>query len=185
MIAAMTADGYIAKSPNQISTQWTSRVDGEWFAQRTKQAGVCVMGRTTFQTMGRALPERTLIIQTSQSEFVSDNGVQVKKFDEMANWHLQKGATEVLTTNLPISQLADKLVKSGVQELAICGGASIYTQWLKSGLVNKLYLTIEPKLFGQGVSLLSSAVDVKLNLVTTKKLNSNTLLMEYTVSSEG
>jgi len=185
MIAAMTADGFIAQSQDQISTRWTSKEDAGWFARRTKQAGACVMGRTTFQTMGgRALAERLLIIQTSQAELLDENHGKIGNLDELNNWHFNPGKTEVLISSLPIPELVDKLSKSGVNELAICGGSNIYAQWLQSGLVNNLYLTLEPKLFGQGVPLLAGAVDIKLDLLSVEKLNSKTLLIEYSVFVE-
>ena len=109
LIVAVSADGLIAQSRDQVSTRWTSREDASWFARRTKKAGVCVMGRTTFQILGRSLPERSLIVQTSQPTLLAKSHVQTKQLEEAGDWHRQEGATEVITTSLSIPELADRL----------------------------------------------------------------------------
>ena len=53
LIAAMTADGYIAENDADVSTRWTSEADSQWFRERTKQAGVMIMGRKTYETIAR------------------------------------------------------------------------------------------------------------------------------------
>ena len=183
LIVATTIDGQIAQTKDQVSTGWTSREDATWFRERTKQAGVCVMGRTTYDTVGRPLPGRTVIVQTSKPELLSKVNPQITVLDSKSNWQRQSEATEVLATNLQIPELIKKLSISGVEELAICGGASVYTAWLKSGYVETLYITQESKLFGRGVSLLTDEVDIQLDLVSSKQLGSQTLLNEYRVKT--
>src|SRR3990172_3225178 len=75
-----------------------------------------------------------------------------------------------LTMKKPADLLSD-LETRGYKEVAICGGASIYTMFLEANLVDTLYLTIEPKLFGKGVSLLNKLTNVSLTLATTKHLS--------------
>jgi dihydrofolate reductase len=52
---------------------------------------------------------------------------------------------------------------------------------MKSGLVNTLYLTIEPILFGNGMRLFKEDLDIKLELVNSEKKECGTVLTEYRV----
>lgn len=168
IIAALTVDGFIAEERKQTSLEWTSKEDKKWFNERTKQAKVMVMGRTTYETIGRGLPSRVTIVMSSQA-------------DEKPFPRLEEG--EVYFTKLAPKNLLAELKKQNYSEVALCGGSSIYTQFLQAGVVNKLYLTIEPILFGSGVGLLNESLNINLKLVETKKLNDQTLLLEYDVLS--
>jgi dihydrofolate reductase len=77
--------------------------------------------------------------------------------------------------------LVTRLAADGIHQLAICGGASIYQQFLAAGVVNKLYLTVEPILFGSGIRLFNeTTVDKKLQLISSRCLNDQgSLWLEY------
>lgn len=159
IIAAQTLDGFIAREANEPAT-WTSGADKKFFVERTKRAGVVVMGARTFKTIGRALSKRLTIVYSHQELAVP--GVET-------------------TTKSPAELLAE-LEERGFKEVAICGGSSIYTLFMKSGLVETIYLTIEPRLFGQGLSLFNEPFDRHLTLVKSQPLDANVLLLEYQVN---
>lgn len=160
MIAAVTADGYIARHANHLA-DWTSKEDKQLFVRLTKEAGVMVMGSTTFKTIGRALPGRRMMVYSSKPESIDTEGVE--------------------GVNEEPSELVARLEKEGESGLAICGGASIYNLFIRSGMVDELYLTVEPKLFGTGIQLFAGELDIDLNLIDTEKLNDNTVLLHYKV----
>jgi dihydrofolate reductase len=160
LIAAITADGFIAKDSNQLA-DWTSRADKKFFVKKTKEAGVILMGRKTFETIGKALPGRRNIVYTSKPE----------KFS----------FPETETTKEAPEDLIKRLALEGEKALAICGGASIYSLFLNEGLINKLYLTVEPVLFGQGISLLNNQTFINLKLADSQLLSTDVLLLEYDV----
>lgn len=168
IIAAITADGLIAEHAEHISTAWTSKEDRQWFSQRTKQAGVMVMGAKTFATLNRALPGRLTMVYTHTIP-------EVNPFDE----------TQVQYTKAEPKALVEQLKQKNYSEIAICGGSSIYSMFMKSGLVTKLYLTIEPKLFGKGIGLFSKEMDVDLKLIAVKPLSESSVLLEYDVLNPG
>lgn len=175
LIAAMSSDGFIAREKSEISTHWTSREDAQWFAQKTKAIGLCVMGRTTFQTIGRPLPDRSTIILTSQPSLFETT--QIPPLDQIPG-----KLPSLVTTNLEPLALLTELEARGYEQVAICGGASVYTQFIKAGLVTKLYLTIEPVIFGQGVRLFTEPLSAKLTLIATHKLSDQTIVQELLVS---
>jgi riboflavin biosynthesis pyrimidine reductase len=52
-----------------------------------------------------------------------------------------------------------------------------------AGLVDEIWLTVEPILFGGGTPLLVARVDVRLELLASEKLNAaGTLLLRYRVA---
>jgi len=162
IIAAITANGYIAHEAEEISTDWTSKEDKKLFVELTKKAGVFVMGSTTFKTIGRALPGRRNIVYSRSP--VEVEGVET-------------------TTESP-TELVARLEREGHTELAVCGGASIYDMFLQAGVVDELYLTIEPILFAGGIPLLKHGADKKLALLDHKPLNDHTLLVHYEVKND-
>jgi len=159
IIATLTADGIIARGANQAAT-WSSKEDKKFFVEKTKQTGVIVMGLNTFKTIARPLPGRLNIVYTE----------------------LPAPHPEVEATTLPPDQLLAELEKRGFKEVAICGGTTIYTMFLRAGVVDKLYLSIEPKLFGKGLNLFNQDLDLNLKLLSTQQLNPDVVLLEYQIT---
>ncbi len=156
LIVAMTADGKIAKHKDHLAS-WTSKEDKKFFVERTKTAGVIVMGQNTHETIGRAMPGRLTIVYSNKTY----PGVET-------------------TTKDPAELLKD-LEARGFTEVAICGGSTIYTMFMKAKLIDTVYITVEPLLFGEGLSIFNEPLDVQLELVSSKNLSDNVLLLEYKV----
>ena len=92
---------------------WHLPEDFKWFKQMTT-GQVIVMGRKTFESIGKLLPNRTTIV-LSRSQF-SHPGVQT------------------------VSDLNRIRSDGGARDIFICGGAQIYAQALP--LCSDLYLTL-------------------------------------------
>jgi dihydrofolate reductase len=160
LIAAITADGFIGRSSGHAA-DWTSQEDKKLFVQITKETGTMVMGSRTFETIGRALPGRRNIVLTSRPQSYEAEGVE-------------------FTDESP-RDLVNRLEDEGTKSLAVCGGAQVYHQFMQAGLVNELYLTVEPVLFGTGVKLFANELDIKLQLLSSDKLNEDVILLRYKV----
>ncbi|NQV88874.1 MAG: dihydrofolate reductase [Parcubacteria group bacterium] len=171
IIAAMSADGKIAESVDQLSLDWTSKEDTRFFIDKTKEVGTLVMGSTTFATIGKPLPGRRIIVlskdDSKEPRFSSIETVPPGGSVEFAN----KSAEELV---------AD-LGHEGVESLVVGGGSSVYSQFLQAGLVTDLYLTIEPVLFGAGIPLASGFDRIEMSLVDVTKLNDQAVLLHYQV----
>jgi len=112
-IAAMSLDRVIG-SGNRIP--WHLPEDFKWFKQMTT-GNVIVMGRKTFESIGKPLPNRTTVVLTRSGASIP--GVRtVSSFPEI----------EALA-----SEFQDR-------QIFICGGAQIYEQMLP--LCSDLYLTL-------------------------------------------
>jgi len=165
LIASQTLDGFIAKSAKQKSLSWTSREDLKHFIKITKQAGVVIMGRKTYDTIAdnyKPLKDRLNIILTKTPQ--------------------KSGHDNLIYTNDSPKKIIKDLAKKGFKQVAICGGASIYSLFLENNLVDQIYLTIEPILFGTGIPLFNQKTNTKLKLMNIEKANENgTLFLQYQI----
>lgn len=163
MLAA-TVDGKIAKSKTHLAS-WTSKEDKMSFIKETKKAGVIIMGRSTFATIGKPLPGRLNIILTSSPE----------KFKEEE----KRGILEFIKGS-PL-EVVSLLKRRGYTLAILGGGANTNAKFLEAGLVDELLITVEPKIFGSGVDLFAGSFDVDLELLNVSKLNKNTIQLRYRV----
>lgn len=158
IIAALTADGFIAKHSNHLA-DWSSKEDKKLFVELTKQAGVMIMGSNQFGTINRALPGRKTIVYTRKTENSLLDDVEY-------------------TAEKP-AKLIKRLEEQGYSEVAICGGAQIYDLFLSAGVVDELYLTYEPILFGSGMNLLTSDIQEKMTLKELRPLSDQVFMAHY------
>lgn len=167
MITATSADGFIGQDNAAPSTDWTSPEDKQFFRERTKKARVMIMGSTTFKTIGRPLKDRLIVVMSTQPV-----PAEYAQFDVSQVRFTSQGPTEIL----------QQLQADGYEEVAICGGSSVYTQFMKARLINTIYLTLEPILFGVGIPLFRETLNnQKIELKQMTKMGEQTVLLEYSV----
>lgn len=167
LIAALSADGFIAADEQHLSTSWTSDDDRKHLVAETKKAGVVIMGANTFRTFNKPLKGRLNVIYSRSHVFENDF----------------PGNDQVLTTSQSPADLLDTLKEKGYTSVALCGGTSIYSMFLQSGLVTRFKITIEPVLLGNGLSLFQADLPKipRLKLEKHEVLPTGTIFLEYTV----
>ena len=159
LLMAVTADGKIARHEAHFPN-WTGKADKALFKRLTQQAGVIVMGSKTFATIGKPLPNRLNIVLTRHPE----------KFQSQSNL--------VFTSDTP-RKIMQQLSSKGYDTAILAGGATINSIFLKEKLIDELMITISPIIFGQGLSLFSEPADIELNLLGSKPIGSDVLLLHY------
>lgn len=164
-IAAVSANGRISEKDGQVSLDWTSKEDLKFFVQKTKDAGVLIMGRKTFETIGKPLAGRLNVVMTRSA-------AEQQAIEGKLEWTSQ--APEVILENLKTR---------GYKKVAIAGGGEIYSMFLRAGLVTDLYLTIEPVLFGEGTPFATGFGRINLELVDTKMMGAQAVLLHYKVKT--
>jgi len=168
IIVATSKDLFIAPSGENESvksTKWTSKDDLNRFIELTKRARVVVMGSKTFATMGnKPLKNRLNIIYSRSKKFESSSDPE----------------RVVETTTDEPAALLQKLGARGYTEVAICGGAEIYTKFMQAGVVDRIYHTIEPLSFGSGIPIFNDTVP-QWKFETQQTLQSGTIFAEYSV----
>lgn len=178
LIAAISVDGQIGQASDQVSTAWTSKEDKKFFTQRTKEAGFLVLGSQTFRTFGCLLPGRKMIVMTRNVEVFRESvEFEVVEVDDETT--MLEREDVLYATSMSPDALVPLLERLGVAELAVCGGSSVYAQFMEADLIETLYLTIEPVVFGKGVPLFGVPLSVELILENVEQLSAQTLLCTY------
>lgn len=161
LLAALTVDGKIARHAGEF-TSWSSREDKRLFMRISKEAGVVVMGRATYETLPAPLPGRLNIVMTSQPERAAPFGVEF--------------------TADPPGVIVAQLAERGYTTMVLGGGAQIYRAFLDAGLVDEVWLTVQPLAFGGGVSLFGNQpLDLHLELLECLRLGEHGVHLRYRV----
>ena len=164
LIAAMTADGRIARSEKDLSLEWTSREDRNFFVTKSREIGAVIMGRKTWETIRKPLRGRLTLVMTRESSALPS----------------QPGLVEF--TDRSPAELLRELSARGYHSVVIAGGASVYSQFLDEGLVNEVYLTVEPLIFSGGVTLTrEGGRPVRLALQNVDRIGKETVRLHYRV----
>ena len=161
LLMAMTVDGKIAR--NQMEpVNWTGSKDKQYFVKITRNAGVMIMGSKTFDTIGHPLPGRKNIVMTR------DN---TRKSDDPA----------LVFTHQTPGKILDDLRRQGYDQAALIGGSVINSLFAKENLITRIHLTLVPTVFGQGLSLFNTSLDLSLEYETCKEIDKGHLLLIYKV----
>ena len=157
---AMTADGKIAKTSDHFP-DWTSKEDKKYFFEKTKKHGVILMGEKTFKTFPKPLPGRLNVVFTLEKNPPEIEGVK---------W--VSGEPE---------KVLEELEKMGYKSAILGGGAYLNTQFLKKKLIDEIWLTIEPKIFGDGLGVFGGDFNQDLKMISLEKINENSVVSKYQV----
>lgn len=160
LMMAMTVDGKIAKDQTQFA-DWTSREDKKLFVEVSKAHRVIMMGENTFRTFPSPLKERLNVVFSEDENPPSIDGVK---------W--VKGAPE---------KVLEELEALGYISALLGGGSFLNSLFLEKKLITEIILTIEPKIFGTGLSLFNRDINANLKLLESRNLNENTLMLRYQV----
>ncbi len=161
-IAAVTIDGKIAVGPGHFS-DWTSPEDKDFLHEFLDASDVIVVGNNTYKTAIEPLSKRNCIVLTSSVSSTE------RKNDKLLLWN-PAGAPH-------------STVLQNTGTIAILGGTQTYTYFLENNLLDEMYITIEPVVFGRGLNLFESRENLlrKFHLESLKQLNENgSLLLHFT-----
>ncbi len=160
LMMAVTVDGKIAKDSGHFP-DWTSKEDKRMFAEVSKSHGVVIMGENTFSTLPGPLPGRLNVVFTLEDHKMPIESVKWVSGDPRA--------------------VISELENMGYDSAILGGGSYLNNVFLKKGLIDEIMLTVEPKIFGSGLSLFTDEADVDLKIKEAKKLNDNSVLLHYRV----
>lgn len=168
LVMVSTIDGKITKWDSEAVWQWTSKEDKTYFKKLITKHNLIVMGRKTFEA-AKPKPEKgkLRIIMTQNPH----------------TYALLAAAGQLEFTDEEPRELIARLESQGFTQMLLVGGAAVNTQFLKEELVDELWLTIEPRIFGSGKALtLPVNLDISLKLISMEKLNNQgTLLLKYLI----
>ncbi len=162
---SITVNGYIAKDNDD--TSFVSPVEWKSFRKMIKRVGNMIVGRKTYEIMLR------------NNEFAGLDKIKVvvvtgnKSFTVSGKSH---------TAALSPQKALEIICQQGFQEALVAGGGGLNTSFMEEGLVDELYLDIEPIILGKGLPLFREAEwEVKLKLLKVKKLSAQEVQLHYKI----
>jgi len=158
---ATSIDGYIAKKDD--NTSWVSTADWGIFSTMVKDANCIVMGRRTYEVSGEDFPYDCAlnIVMTSDTSLKNES------------------AHVLFTGATPVGVVAIAKEK-GFERLLIIGGGKINGAFLKARLIDDIYLSVHPKILGEGIRLFANGEhDIDLELISTRQLEQGLVQLHY------
>jgi dihydrofolate reductase len=167
LIFVCTIDGKITKWGDPMIRSWSSKADQYHFDAIWKKTRVIIMGSGTYNPAPlKADPKHLYIVITRQpSKYKSSNVPGLLEFTNEIPGHIINRFENTEATVL------------------VVGGAQIATSFLKAQLIDELWLTIEPKIFGKGANFVADEkLDIDLRLISFEQINEQgTVLSKYNV----
>ena len=171
LIAAQSVDGFITQH-DEPGTAFTSPADQRHFGRALQAFDCGILGGETYRVArevirSRRSRERPRVVMTRNPDaFAADAESGVLEF----------------TTDAP-AEVLRRLAMDGHRACALLGGAQIHALFLQARLVDELWLTLEPRLFGAGTPLVGIPVEVSLHLLSAERLEAgDSLLVKYRVA---
>lgn len=162
LAAVMTLDGKIARHLHEPS-DWASEDDQREFRAEFAKHPVVLYGRNTYEAYKDRRTEGKLHV------------ILTRKPDEFESL---PGDLE-FTSDSP-ERIVQGLKQRGYESVLVAGGSAVYALFLNAGLVDDLYITIEGRMFGGGVSFVESLDhEIEVRLVSSRQIGPNTVLLHY------
>jgi len=161
-IAAVTIDGKIARHAGHFP-DWTSPEDTTFFHSILDKSAALVVGHNTYKTAEKPLSKRNCIVFSSTVQ-------DTERRRENLLFYNAAGPTSIESILEPY------------KFVAVLGGTLIYSYFLERDFIDDFYLTIEPIVFGNGLSLFNheSTSAKRLRLASVRPLNEQgTVLLHY------
>ena len=159
---AASVDGRISLTC-KTAPRWTSPEDWQFFQKSLSRFDAVVVGRNTYMAAADQLRKRNTFVLSSRPKTFTRRG----------------SVTFVNPANVSLAKLLQVY-----QTVAVLGGGTVYGFMLEHGLLNEIFITIEPLIFGRGKNMfIGNRRTAPVKLLSIKKLNrAGTLLLHYQVN---
>ena len=168
LIFVSSLDGKVTKWGEPHVREWSSHQDQDYYKQVWDGSELIVMGSNTFNAE-KFSPSvnHQIIVMTSHPEKYKSLEIP--------------GQIE-FTNETPV-EVISRFINKDHQQMLVVGGPHIATSFLMDQLIDEVWLTIEPKIFGTGDNFATGAkLDISLRLIDFEKVNDQgTLITKYAV----
>jgi dihydrofolate reductase len=167
LIFVSTLDGKITQWGNPEVRLWSSHQDQDYYKKIWNESRLIVMGSNTFNAGAFPPLNHKLIVMTGHPD----------KYENL------KTSGQIEFTSESPAKLIDRFKNNGYEQILVVGGPHVATSFLKEELVDELWLTFEPKIFGIGGNFATGIkLDINLRLIHFEKVNEQgTLITKYAV----
>jgi len=168
LIFVSTLDGKITKWSEPNISSWSSHQDHDYYKKILNESRLIVMGSNTFNAdTFKHSSDHQLIIMTGHPD----------KYKSL------EITGQIEFTNESPVELIARFKNKGRKQMLVIGGSHVATSFLKEQLIDELWLTLEPKIFGTGGNFVTDVkLDINLSLIHCEKVNEQgTLITKYAV----
>jgi len=168
LVFVATLDGKVTKWGDPHVKAWSSQKDQAYFNKIWSETRLIVMGSSTFNAEPfEPSPKHLFVVMTR----------------DPSKYKMAELPGQLEFSNQSPGQLVKRLKTEGHELMLLVGGAHVATSFLKEQLVDEIWLTIEPKIFGTGGNFVTDEkLDILLQLITCQKVNEQgTLITKYRV----
>jgi len=159
---AASIDGRISLSEKTVP-RWTSKEDWRFFQHSLARMEAVVVGRNTYAAVAGRLRKR--------NTFVLSNGPKTM---------VRRGSVTFLNP----AKVALTPLLAKYKSVAVLGGGAVYRFMLESELLDEMFVTLEPLIFGRGKEMFVGGTrTTRVTLLSIKRLNrAGTLLLHYQIN---
>ena len=168
LVFVTSLDGKITHWDEDKVKGWSSKEDQEYFKKIWDESEITVLGSGTYNatTIEPTATQHLVVMTRTPSKYAAD------EIDNRLEFTDQSPA-----------QIVAHYESKGLEEMLVAGGAHVATAFLKAGLIDEVWLTVEPKIFGAGSNFVADVpLEVDLELISFEKVNERgTLITKYAV----
>ncbi len=142
---------------------WTSQEDWRFFQKSLARVDAVVVGRHTYQAAADRLRQRQTFVLSRRLKTI----------------RRRETVTFVNPARVKLVQVLEKY-----ETVAVLGGGEVYRFMLESGLLDEIFVTIEPLILGRGKAMFVGGTHItRVSLLAVRRLNrAGTLLLHYRVN---
>ncbi len=186
---AVSIDGIAALDEKTGIERYGSSEDRDFFLAGAKACDAVIMGKNTaalFKVYG--LPNFVLTHDKNFSQAQKTAGADGTKAQDGRGFERDGSCSRLTRASFcervclsgEPREICAALEARGIKTAALLGGPSTSARFLKAGLVDEFFLTVEPVTIGRGLRFLDEPLESRWILAGTKKLNKGgTLVLHY------
>ena len=161
---AESVDGRISLASKTLP-DWTSKEDRRFFRRALAGFEAFVVGRNTYQAAAANLRKRNTFVFSSRLRKTQKKGT-------------------VTFVNPSLVNLMELF--RNYRTVAVLGGGMVYQAMLENDLLDEIFVTVEPLIFGRGKAMfVGGRRTIRLRLLSAKRLNQKgTMLLHYQVDRQ-
>ena len=175
LVAVQSLDGCITRGA-EPGVGFASEGDQRWFRKTLNQFDAIVMGRQTYE------PVRNHV---SQALDAGSKKLRIVMTRRPADWQNDHRPGLLEFDSRPPAEIVRDLAVQGHLEIILLGGSTINRLFLEADLVDRVWLTLEPEIFGSGRRLVDGPVDRRFRFDEMESLGGSTVLLKYSREGSG
>ncbi|RKX33020.1 MAG: hypothetical protein DRP71_11110, partial [Verrucomicrobia bacterium] len=140
LVAVQSLDGCITRGA-EPGVGFASEADQAWFRKALKQFDAIVMGRKTYE------PVRSHVIRAMEK---SSKTLRIVMTRRPTDWQTDHRPGRLEFDSRPPAEIVSDLATRDFRKIILLGGSTINRLFLEADLVDRIWLTLEPEIFGTG-----------------------------------